>query len=144
MGSLEGITRLIVAVGFLVVAVVVFIAANSCSMSIRERSSETAVLKAIGFGRRRVLGLFLAEAVSLSALAGAAGALGAYGFFKLLARLGATGMTSSLGPLSFFVMTITVLVEGLFLSLLVGMLAGIVPSWGAARRSVVESLREAF
>ncbi len=144
MGSLEGITRLIVAVGFLVVAVVVFIAANSCSMSIRERSGEIAVLKAIGFGRRLLLGLFLGEAVSTSVVAGSAGALGAYAFFKLLSRLGATGITSGLGPLSLFVMTTAVLVEGVFLSVVIGMLAGIVPSWSAARKPVAEMLREAF
>lgn len=144
MGSLEGMTRLITAVGFLVVAAVIFIAANSCSMSIRERSSETAVLKAIGFGRRLLLRLFLTEAVSLSVVGGFAGALGAYGFFKLLAWMGATGITPALGPLSLFVMTISVLVQGLFLSILVGMVAGIVPSWSAARRPVAESLREIF
>lgn len=144
MGSLEGVTRLITAVGFLVVAAVIFIAANSCSMSIRERSSETAVLKAIGFGRRLLLRIFLSEAVSLSVVGGFAGAFGAYGFFKLLAWMGATGITPALGPLSLFVMTISVLVQGLFLSILVGMVAGIVPSWSAARRPVAAALREIF
>ncbi len=144
MGSLEGMTRLITAVGFLVVAAVVFIAANSCSMSIRERSRETAVLKAIGFGRSLLLQMFLAEAVSLSVVGGFAGAFGAYGFFKLLGMLGATGITPALGPLSLFVMTVSVLVEGLFLSILIGMLAGFVPSWSAAQRPVAAALREIF
>lgn len=144
MGSLEGMTRLITAVGFLVVVAVVFIAANSCSMSIRERSRETAVLKAIGFQRNLLLRLFLAEALSLSVAGGFTGAVGAYGFFKLLGWMGATGITPALGPLSLFVMTISVLVQGLFLSILVGMLAGIVPSWSAARRPVAASLHDVF
>ena len=37
-----------------------------------------------------------------------------------------------------------VVVQGLFLALLVGMLAGIVPSFGAARKPVVQVLHEIF
>jgi ABC-type antimicrobial peptide transport system permease subunit len=37
-----------------------------------------------------------------------------------------------------------VIVQGVFLSLFVGMLAGVVPSYGAARKSVVQTLHEVF
>jgi putative ABC transport system permease protein len=144
MSSLSGITRIIMAVGFLVVAAVVFIAANTCSMSIRERSGEIAILKALGFRRRRILALLLAETLVLAWVGGATGAFTAYGLFKLLARLGATGVTPALGPLSMFIITVSILVQGVFLSLVVGILAGIVPSWGAARRPVAAALREVF
>ena len=42
-------------------------------MGVRERASELAVLKAIGFGRRVIFGTLLAEAVALSTVAGCAG-----------------------------------------------------------------------
>ena len=144
MGSLTGITRIILAVGFLVVAAVVFIAANSCSMSIRERAGEIAILKAIGFRPRAILGVLLAETLLLAAFGGFTGAFGAYGVFKLLALLGATHASPALGPLSMFIMTATVLGQGLFVTLLVGMLAGIIPAWGAAHRPVALALREVF
>jgi hypothetical protein len=35
-------------------------------------------------------------------------------------------------------------VQGLFLALFVGMLSGLVPSFGAARRNVAQTLREVF
>ena len=40
--------------------------------------------------------------------------------------------------------TAPVIVQGVFLSLFVGMLAGVVPSWGAARKPVVQTLHEVF
>jgi putative ABC transport system permease protein len=144
MGSLQGIAWIITAVGFLGVAAVVFIAANTCSMSIRERAREIAVLKALGFSRGRLLRLLLSEAMLLAIVGGFTGAFSAYGLLKLLARIGATGMSQGLGPLSMFVMTVSILVQGLFLSLVVGMLAGIVPSFGAARKPVAMALREVF
>jgi putative ABC transport system permease protein len=144
MGSLRGIASIITAVGFLVVAAVVFIAANTCSMSIRERGREVAILKALGFRARWILGVLLSEALVLAIAGGFTGAFVSYGLLKLLARIGATGISQSLGPLSMFVMTTSILVQGLFLSLVVGMLAGVVPSIGAARKPVVVSLREVF
>ena len=38
----------------------------------------------------------------------------------------------------------TVIVQGIFLSLFVGMLAGVVPAFGAARKPVVATLHEVF
>ena len=49
-----------------------------------------------------------------------------------------------LGPLGGFVVTRAIVVQGLFLALFVGMLSGVVPSFGAARRSVAETMREVF
>ena len=55
----------------------------------RERTTEVAVLKAIGFGKALILGLVLSEAVLVSGLGGALGALGAKGFFDaVICRLG--------------------------------------------------------
>jgi putative ABC transport system permease protein len=144
MGSLTGITRIILAVGFLVVAAVVFIAANTCSMSIRERTGEIAILKAIGFPQRKILFLLLGEALVLAIAGGFSGALGSYGLLKGMAVLGLTRPSRAFGPLSMFVMSVSILVQGLFLSLVVGMVAGFIPSWGASRRSVATALREVF
>ena len=54
------------------------------------------------------------------------------------------GWSETLGPLGSFIVTAPVIVQGVFLSLFVGMLAGLVPSYGAARKPVVEALHEVF
>ncbi|MGH3053679.1 MAG: ABC transporter permease [Gaiellaceae bacterium] len=119
-----------------------FIAANTASMAVRERSGELAVLKASGFGRRVIFATLLAEAVALSFVAGMAGVFAAMGMTGALRVF--AGWSDALGPLGGFIVTAPVIVQGVFLSLFVGMLAGIVPSWGAARKPVVQTLHEVF
>jgi len=141
-GSLQGFVTIILVVTALVALCIVFIAANTASMGVRERAAEIAILKAIGFGRRVIFGTLLAEAVTLSTVAGLAGVL----LSKVLtdALRAFAGWSPSLGPLSSFIVTSAVIVQGIFLSLFVGMLAGIVPSYGAARKPVVATLHEVF
>jgi putative ABC transport system permease protein len=121
---------------------IVFIAANTASMAVRERDTELAVLKAIGFSRRVLFGNILSEAMLLSTTAGLLGVLAAVGLTQLLSA--SAGWNPSLGPLASFIVTPAVIVQGVFLSLFVGMLAGVVPSFGAARKPVVQTLHEIF
>ncbi len=140
---LEGFVTVILLVTGLVTLCIVFIAANTASMSVRERFGEIAVLRAIGFKRGLVFGTLLGEAVLLAGLAGGAGALFSLGLTQLI-RTQARGWNPALGPLGNFIVTDTILIQGLFLALFIGMLSGVVPSWGAARRSVAATLREVF
>lgn len=141
-GSLQGFVKIILIVTALVALCIVFIAANTASMAVRERAGEIAVLRAIGFGRRVIFGTLLAEAVALSAVAGGAGVLLAVGLTRALRVFG--GWSDALGPLGSFIVTVPVMIDGVFLSLFVGMLAGIVPSYGAAHKPVVATLHEVF
>lgn len=140
---LEGFVTVILLVTGLVTLCIVFIAANTASMSVRERFGEIAVLRAIGFKRGLVFGTLLGEAVLLATLAGGAGALFSLGLTRLI-RTQARGWNPALGPLGNFIVTDTILIQGLFLALVIGMLSGVIPSWGAARRSVAATLREVF
>jgi hypothetical protein len=79
----------------------------------------------------------------LALAGGAAGALGSL-LLTLALKGAAAGLMSQVGPLGSFVVTRAILVQGLFLALFVGMLSGVVPSFGAARKSVAETLREVF
>ncbi|MBI3785769.1 MAG: ABC transporter permease [Deltaproteobacteria bacterium] len=141
-GSLKGFVTIILIVTGLVALCIVFIAANTASMGVRERAGEIAVLKAIGFGRRVIFATLLAEAMLLSSLAGFAGVGLAVAVTNGLRTF--AGWNPALGPLGSFIVTAPVLVQGIFLSLFVGMLSGVVPSFGAARKPVVESLHEIF
>jgi putative ABC transport system permease protein len=139
---LQGFVTVILIVTGLVALCIVFIAANTASMAVRERIGEIAVLKALGFSRRLIFTTLLSEAVLLSTLGGVLGVLFALGLTQLL-RTG-SGWNPALGPLGSFIVTQAILVQGLFLALFVGMLSGVVPALGAARRSVAETLREVF
>ena len=141
-GSLQGIVNIILLVTGLVTLCIIFIASNTASMAVRERAGEIAILKAIGFRRGLIFGTLFGEAMALSTVAGVIGVLLAIGLTKLLQTF--AGWDDALGPLSSFVITAPVLVQGLFLSLMIGMLAGVVPSFGAARKPVVQALREIF
>ena len=140
---LQGFVTIILIVTGLVALCIVFIAANTASMAVRERLGEIAVLKALGFNRRLIFGTLLAEAVMLAGVGGALGALGALGLTQLI-HARASGWNPALGPLGSFIVTQTILVQGLFLALFVGMISGVVPAFGAARRGVSETLREVF
>jgi len=141
-GSLQGMVAVILVVTGLVALCIVFIAANTASMGVRERAGELAVLKAIGFTRRVIFGTLLAEAIVLSTIGGLLGVALTLGLTVVL-RFVAAG-SEALGPLGSFILTAPVIVQGVFLSLFVGMLAGVVPSWGAARKPVVQTLHEVF
>jgi putative ABC transport system permease protein len=111
-------------------------------MAVRERAAEIAVLRSIGFNRRLIFATLFAEAMLLSSVAGVMGVGLAYGLTVVLRA--STGFNPALGPLGNFIVTASVVLQGLVLSLLVGVLAGIVPAYGAARRPVVEVLHEVF
>jgi putative ABC transport system permease protein len=141
--ALEGIALLITIVTALLAVCIVFIAANTASMTVRERMREIAILKAIGFTRRQVFGMLIAESVLLATIAGGIGAGVSLGITHL-ARAASGGWNQQLGPLSFFIVSNAILVEGLFLAFFVGLISGVVPAFGAARRGVAQTLREVF
>jgi putative ABC transport system permease protein len=141
-GSLKGFVTIILIVTGLVTLCIVFIAANTASMSVRERVGEIAVMKALGFPWRLLFGILVLEAVLLSSVAGAAGVLLPLGLSQILRRFAAG--SPQLGPLAGFIVTSAILVQGLFLAAFVGILSGVIPAWGASRRSVAATLREVF
>jgi putative ABC transport system permease protein len=142
-GTLEGLVTVILVVTALVALCMVFIAANTASMSVRERAREIAILKTLGFSRRIVFLTLMAEASVLSTLAGVVGAFASLGL-TLFVRGAASAWNPQLGPLTAFIVTEAILVQGVFLALFAGMISGLVPSFGAARRSVTATLREVF
>jgi len=142
-GSLQSFVKIILVVTGLVALCVLCIAANTASMAVRERSREIAVLRAIGFGRGVIFGTLVAESALLATLAGGSGALLTYGFSSLIRRA-TPNSNNELGALTGFLVTPDIVAQGIALSMLVGLIAGIAPAWGAARRPVAETLREVF
>lgn len=136
--SFDSLIMVIMLVGFLVVMAVVFIAANTAAMSVRERIADVAVLETIGFRRRTIFVLLLSEELLVAGCGGVLGTGSAY----LLLNAGKSSWSPFFGPLSMFSMSVSVLIQGLLLALLVGLLAGVIPTWRASRLNVTEALRQ--
>jgi putative ABC transport system permease protein len=128
---------LITAIGLAVVVSLVFVAGNAMAMALRERTTEVAILKAIGFNRSLVLNLVLAEAVLVSGIGGLIGSFGC----KILCDTVDVARYSA-GTLPFFFVSLRTALTGLLISLLIGLLSGIIPAVTAARRSVIQGLRK--
>lgn len=142
-GSLQGFVTIILLVTGLVALCVLFIAANTASMAVRERAREIAVLRAIGFGRRLIFGTLVAESMLLATVAGGSGALLTYAFTAGVKAV-AGGWSTQLGPLAGFLVSPAIVGEGMALAVVVGLIAGIAPAYGAAQKPVATILREVF
>lgn len=124
-------------IGLAVCFTILLVTANTMSMAVRERRTEIAVLKTVGFRSAQVMALIVAEALLLGALGGVLGVGGTVGLLWLLNHatsrtwFGFSGM--ELRPL--------VALIGLGVALLLGFAAGFMPAWGAYRAKVTEMLR---
>jgi len=132
IGNIGAIIQLILAAVFFTLLLVT---GNTIAQSVRERTSEFAVLKTIGFSDGRALALVLAESLLLAILGGGAGlALG-------LTAISAGDPTG--GFLPFFYVPTKDLILGMIFVVLLGLVAGILPAVQAMRLSIVDALRRA-
>ena len=139
MAMIGNIKLLFTAVAVCSIFMVILLAAITMSMTARERVTEVAVLKAIGFSRNLILGLMLIEFVTLGLVGGAIGTFGA----KLLFRFVNMSEVTQGFLVSFGVNTKTIL-TCLVASIIVGFLAGGLPAMRSARLSVVDGLRKVW
>ena len=127
----------IYAIGAAVVVSLLFVAGNAMAIAMRERTSEVAVLKAIGFSKGKVLFLVLTEAILVAGLGGALGSLGC----KALCDFVDVAKYSA-GFLPVFFVPWKVALFGLGVSLCIGFVSGVVPAVLAANSSVINGLRK--
>jgi putative ABC transport system permease protein len=109
-----------------------FSIANIMFVSVKERTQQIGIQKALGAKNHFVLLQFLFEAVGLSMAGGAVGIL--------LVFLGSVILASSFD----FNATLTLanIAKGLGFSVLIGLISGIVPAWMAAKLDPVEAMRQ--
>jgi len=82
----EAILMAIRLVSFLIIGIIMAVAANTMIMSVRERMHEFAVFKTLGFGAARLGGLILGESLVICVAGGALGMAGTFPALRILAR----------------------------------------------------------
>jgi putative ABC transport system permease protein len=120
---------------------ILLVTANTMSMAVRERRTEIAVLKTLGFPSRLVMGLVQAESGFLGALGGGVGVLLGWAAIRYLPEIPVLGsLIQAYFPnlvLSPYIVSI-----GLGASIALGLAAGFVPAVLAYRARITEALRQ--
>ncbi len=120
-----------------VLAAILLVTASTMAMNIRERSTEIAVMRALGFTTGKVMGLLLAEGFLLALL----GSILGLSMASLVAKVTA-GLASAILPwmADFYIRPDTLLLCALG-TLGLGLLSTFVPAYQASRRPIASALR---
>jgi putative ABC transport system permease protein len=136
----QGFANQIGDIGFIMMSIVaavfftiLLVAGNTMAYAVRERTNELAVLKAIGFTDRGVLGLVLGESLLLTFMGGGIG----LGLAWALVSMG----DPTNGSLPIFYLPARDLLTGIVLIGLMGLVAGILPALQAQRLQIADALR---
>jgi putative ABC transport system permease protein len=122
--------------GYACVALVLTLVGTTTLMAVQDRVREHAVLQTLGFSWQRIFGLVMIESLIVSLTGGVVGT------GLALAMLSWQGLAvGSEGVTIAFSTSPMLAVIGLLATTIVGLAAGIVPAWTAARAEIVESLR---
>jgi putative ABC transport system permease protein len=127
------IGTMMIAVSSVVLVMFGLVAASTMAQSVRERTSELAVLKTVGFSGALILTIVLAESLFIVCLGGGLGLLVAW---MIAAQGDPTG-----GLLAVFVLPPRDVWLGVALMIAMGTLAGATPAVGAMRLKITDALR---
>lgn len=134
--QLGNVGAIVITVAFAVFFTMLLVTANTMGQSVRERTNELAVMKAMGFSSAGVMLLVLLESVLITALGGALG----LGLAALIIKL--------IGPsvqqfMAFSGLPITAYGPGIALIFALGVLAGALPCIQAFQLKITDALRRA-
>lgn len=136
VSMLGNVKALLLLIGGAVAFAILLIVANTMAMSIRERVPEAAILRALGFSGRQILGLFVSESLVLTLGGGLIGIFGAKALFDALRLTKVSAFVWA--DLRVRPETLAICVT---VSLLIGLVASSVPAYHAARTRIAEALR---
>ena len=138
LGDLAQLVDMARYLGYACVGLVLALVATTSVMSVQDRIQQHAVLQTIGFSGARVFGLVLVESLVLATAGGLLGVACSMGTLELSGlAVGAEAVTVAFTP------SIPLALTGLLISMVSGLLAGIIPAWHAARTEIVPALRHA-
>ncbi len=139
-GFVEGFASQVGDIGAIMIAIsstVLFmfglVAASTMAQSVRERTSELAVLKTLGFSGGAILALVFAESLFIALVGGGLGLIVAWLFVQ--------GGDPTGGLLPVFMLPMRDILLGVALMVSIGILAGVMPAVGAMRLRITDALR---
>jgi len=135
MPDMQAMDGMMAAISFLAIAVGGIGVLNTMLMSVLERTREIGVLRALGWRRRRVLGMIINESLLLGLLGGAVGILVAYGLTFLLNQIPMIGSVFAAR------WEFVIFLRALMVASLLGLIGGLYPAYRATRLQPVEALR---
>ena len=136
MDQYKPLMMVVQGIGLISVIALALAVLNATAMSLRERRSELAVLRSLGFSGDQILASLALEAVFVAVGGGILGTLFAR------AVLGwARGSVPALGPILSFGLPTAVMGEGITASIVIGLVAALAPALAALRSGVADTLR---
>ena len=130
----EAIVVAIRIVSFVVIIIIMVVVANTMAMTARERIGEYAIFKAMGFQGHHIAGMIFGESLFITT---AGGCLGILLTFPVTRKFGE--VMGNFIPV--FQVERTTLYMDLAFCLIVGIVAGIFPTWRAVRIKIADGLR---
>jgi putative ABC transport system permease protein len=135
MPDMQNAERFMTALSLLTILVGGLGVLNTMLMAVHERTREIGVLRAVGWGRRRVLSMIMKESVLLSVLGGVIGVIFALWLVWALNRVPVmAGLVQARWQWDVFL-------RALVVALLLGLVGGVYPAFRATRMQPVEALR---
>ncbi len=140
VSMLGNVKLLLTSIGAVIVLVILLIAGNTMAMAARERITEIAVFRTLGFRRSTILALVLGESVLIALTGGVSGILL---FVVAMPPLRHQLMLTPMLPLAAtFHVYPEVLALAFAVAVGVGLVAGIVPAVRSSTRSIADGLRQ--
>jgi putative ABC transport system permease protein len=125
-------------ISIVVLIILMLILGNTLAMATRERTTEYAVMRAIGFRPAHVVWLVLGEGFVIAAFGVALGVAMAAPVLKFFAQIFERLMGGFLGAFDLDPKAIALAIG---VSLALGMLASVIPAWRSGRLKIVDALR---
>ena len=139
LGGFAAILSAFDLVSLVILAIMTLILANTVAMSVRERTHEYGVLRAIGFTPAYIRGFILGESVLVAVVGGLAGIAVVY--LVVNQGIGPALEENMSGLFPYFRASAQVLIGALVAAVVLGVVAGAVPAIRAGRLKVTDALR---
>jgi putative ABC transport system permease protein len=130
----EAIIVAIQLVSFVIIIIIIAVAANTMSMTARERIGEYAVFKTLGYRGFRIAAMIIGESMVISLIGGMIGIILTYPVAKVFGKI-----LSTFFPI--FKVPDGIIIMDLVACIIVGLTAAIVPTWRAIRIRIADGLR---
>jgi len=134
MTAYNNVMGVVVIIGLIITSISLFVGGigvmNIMFVSVTERTREIGIRKAVGAKRRAILTQFLFESAAICLVGGSLGVILSFGVAALINKL--------LLPAS---VSMPIVIVALLISIMVGVLSGIIPAFRASRLNPIEALR---